>query len=131
MNQSHLQKFLRRWGDQDFLWWHCLPYLQICFQHHHLCQYKVSLSLFVESNTHMTHTDFTIFLKIGWDLKCLFQQNNLINTLIWQIFWKMSSPKLFQKIREIYVCHMYRVSHRYVDNFGLNFENWKITHGKK
>ena len=50
MNQSHLQKFLRRWGDQDFLWWHCLPYLQICFQHHHLCQYKVSLSLFVESN---------------------------------------------------------------------------------
>ena len=28
--------------------------------------YKVSLSLFVESNLHMTHIDFTIFLKIGW-----------------------------------------------------------------
>ena len=26
---------------------------------------------------------------------------------------------------------IYRVSHRYVDNFGLNFENWKITYVKK
>ena len=24
----------------------------------------------------------------------------------------------------------YRVSHRYVNNFGANFENWKITYGK-
>ena len=26
---------------------------------------------------------------------------------------------------------IYRVSHRYVNNFGLNFENWKITYVKK
>jgi hypothetical protein len=28
-------------------------------------------------------------------------------------------------------CIIYWVSHRYVDNFVLNFENWKITYAKK
>ena len=36
----------------------------------------------------MTHLDFTNFLEnwLSYILKCLFQQNNLINALIWRIF---------------------------------------------
>ena len=47
-----------------------------------------SLSQLIESNTYMTHIDLTEFFE-SWsiyDLKCVFQQNNLINTLIRRSF---------------------------------------------
>ena len=53
------------------------------------CKDRGSLSQLIESNKYVALI-WRNFSKVGChNLKCVFQQNNLINTLIWRIFWKL------------------------------------------
>jgi hypothetical protein len=57
-------------------------------------KHRGNLSQLIESNTYMYDTQrFDKFFGnlLSYNLKCLIQQNNLINTLIWHFFWNWSS----------------------------------------
>ena len=74
------------------------------------------------------------------NLQQWFYENNVF---IWRVFWKMlncsSMKATMWSVNDVVVVGLfssffdmiYRVSHRYVNTFGLNFENWKITYVKK
>ena len=50
---------------------------------------REALRTLVESLVQMTTFILRIFLNwLSYSLKCLFQQNDLVNALIWRIVWK-------------------------------------------
>ena len=79
---------------------------------------------------------------LSYNLKCVFQQNNLINTLIWEIFWKLSNQFRYelkkssgnnrvQKIRQINVCQICTRLNQLTKASSMFALKWELFHLRK